>query len=247
MHSRSLYYFFGEDLVSFFQGLLTKDVSALTSSIYACMLNAQGRFFCDFFITPLQDRWLIEMDAERQDEILKKLSLYRMRSRVSWTPQKDLHVCTSDSFIEGSFQDPRHAGMGYRFYAHDFYEDPLYEKRRLCLGIPEKELVPEKSIPLEYSLDYLHAISWTKGCYIGQELTARTYYLGMVRKRVFPIMCDLKFDIIMTDKREKAGKLLSYDAPYGLAMIRLEYAEYSLFCHDCALKVLPALHEVRVE
>ncbi len=120
-------------------------------------------------------------------------------------------VATASSLDISAFNDPRHKNLGRRIYRKimdtdsDFHSkhqhlghndnDPNhidsdeYHYRRICLKIPESEhdLTYEKSIIAEFDFDNLSAIDYKKGCYIGQELTARTHYMGQVRKKIFHI------------------------------------------------------------
>jgi hypothetical protein len=107
---------------------------------------------------------------------------------------------------------------------------PTYHHHRIGLGVPESglELVPQKSIPLENGLDELNAIDWEKGCYMGQELTARTRYRGLVRKRLLPLRIEGQApapgETLMLGTTE-AGTLMSVSpmGDIGLGMIRLEH------------------------
>lgn len=225
---RIIYHFEGKDLVSFFQSLLTQDVSNLKSPVYACLLTPQGRFFCDFFITPQPCGWYIEIDKERSNEIIQTLSRYRLRSDVQWTPL-DSQLITSAEEIKGGYSDPRHVAMGYRAHSLNVIEDPSYNRRRFSLGLSESELIANKSIPLEYNLDRFNAIDWKKGCYVGQELTARTHYLGVVRKRIFSFKSIEKPTLIVTNDQKEAGKVIAFEHNIGLAMIRVDAIQEPLF------------------
>jgi hypothetical protein len=102
-----------------------------------------------------------------------------------------------------------------------------WDRHRLALGIPDgsRDLVPEKSILLEAGFDELHGVDWQKGCYIGQELTARTKYRGLIKKRLFPVRIDGPAPepgtIIYADGRD-AGEIHSSHSGRGLALLRLD-------------------------
>jgi folate-binding protein YgfZ len=105
----------------------------------------------------------------------------------------------------------------------------IYDRLRLCLGVPDgsRDMVPEKSILLESGIDELNGIDWNKGCYIGQELTARTRYRGLVRRRLMPIAIDgpmpMPGAIVTRDGRE-VGEMRSGRSGRGLALLRIEAA-----------------------
>ena len=136
--------------------------------------------------------------------------------------------------------DPRLAALGARYIGRreelradlsglGFAEADFaaYDRHRLALGIPDgsRDLVSEKSILLESGFDELHGIDWQKGCYIGQELTARTKYRGLIKKRLFPVRIDgpspSPGDLVMVDGKE-AGEIRSSRDWVGLALLRLD-------------------------
>jgi len=102
----------------------------------------------------------------------------------------------------------------------------VYDRHRLALGIPDgsRDLVPDKSILLEAGFDELNGVDWEKGCYVGQELTARTKYRGLIKKRLFPVRIDgpapASGTMVTADGRD-AGELRSSRDGQGLALLRL--------------------------
>jgi folate-binding protein YgfZ len=242
----------GEDKATFLQGLITNDITKVTptQTIYAALLTPQGRFLYDFFISEKEESYFLETDKERIEALLKKLNLYKLRSEVNLSLRPDIHVFalwgegTAENLglLEEKgythdllFIDPRLIDLGARSLGKKDFDDFIeatpgdFALHRYKLGVPEgdQDMIPEKSIPLECGLDELQAISWTKGCYMGQELTARTKYRGLVRKRFFPVKIEGKpsptGEISLNDK--VVGELRSYGRPYGLALLRLEAME----------------------
>ena len=119
----------------------------------------------------------------------------------------------------------------------------VYENLRLSLGIPDGayDMVVDKSIPLEWGMDELNAIAWTKGCYMGQELTARSRYVGQIRKRTFPIIFKVPGEYIvgeklMVDDRE-VGELRATNGTFGLAMLKLEALKSEIAISGHSIKV----------
>jgi folate-binding protein YgfZ len=163
-------------------------------------------------------------------------------------------ACRLDDGI--AFIDPRLAALGARVILPreqirrilgeagaieaDFAE---YDRLRLGLGVPDgsRDLVIDKSILLESGFDELNGVDWQKGCYIGQELTARTKYRGLIKKRLFPVRIDgptpEPCTIVTLDGRE-AGEMRSSRDGIGLALLRLEAVEKEvpLLVGDTAIK-----------
>ncbi|XP_076334453.1 iron-sulfur cluster assembly factor IBA57, mitochondrial [Tachypleus tridentatus] len=153
------------------------------------------------------------------------------------------NMCTTDNLII-SVADPRLAVLGHRLVLNagcsvtDVFpdarlsEDTEYTKLRYKLGVGEgvKDHPPGNCFPLECNLEYLHGISFHKGCYVGQELTARTYYTGVVRKRLMPVKIDADVDrskapidcIVENEQGKNVGKFRNNEERYGLALLRVE-------------------------
>lgn len=188
----------GKDALSFLQGLVTNDVSKLSegSTIYALMLTPQGRFSYDFFITKHGDSIFIDHEAEFTNEIKSKFNIYKLRSDVVIEDLSDKYQVIQCSDVqEGSYQDPRHSELGYRKYVEsldeiefgDFYDRKMHD---FIIPEPHRDMVQGRSFPMEYGMDSFNAISFDKGCYMGQENTARTKYRGTVRKKLFGCVSD---------------------------------------------------------
>ena len=149
--------------------------------------------------------------------------------------------------------DPRLAALGARavlprdalrpglaaagLMAADF---AAYDRHRLALGVPDgsRDLVPEKSLLLESGFDELNGVDWQKGCYVGQELTARTKYRGLIKRRLFPVRIDGAAPspgTILTRDGKEAGEMRSSCQDWGLALLRLETADRPLTTDGAAL------------
>lgn len=242
----------GEDKADFLQGLITNDITQVTpeKSIYACLLSPQGRFLFDLFIQEKDGAYLLEAESSRLESLLKKLSLYKLRRKVDLMIRSDLKVFAlwgedlphqlnlvdeSGFTHKDYFMDPRLTDLGARAYltaTPDGFQSATpydYDLHRLGLGVPEggRDLIPEKSILLESGMDELNAISWTKGCYMGQELTARTKFRGLVRKRILPVIIHGGIPkegdpIYLGD--QTIGEMRTHNADRGLAILRIDDA-----------------------
>lgn len=196
----------GEDRLDFLQGLISNDVNKVnaTDGIYAAFLTPQGKFLCDFFIAQENDALLLDIDAEAMPAFKKKLMMYKLRANVAIadvSAQYDVFAAFGDKTTQsGVFRDPRLEEAGYRAIlpnGQDIENAELvpfetYELMRIQLGLPDggRDMTVEKSILLENGFDELHGVDWNKGCYMGQELTARTKYRALIRKRLFPVMIE---------------------------------------------------------
>jgi folate-binding protein YgfZ len=252
----------GLDARPFLQGLVSNDVTKVTPAraIYAGLLTAQGRYLHDFFIAEQDGALLLEAERARRDDLRKRLTLYKLRSKVAIEPVDDLTVLAfwpaaalgalglpaepgAATARAGGLVlvDPRLAALGARALVPTAGLDAAldgfapatpddYDRHRLALGVPDgsRDLVAEKSLLLESGFDELGGIDWQKGCYVGQELTARTKYRGLVKKRLLPVAIEgpppAPGTPVMLGARE-AGELRSAAAGIGLALMRLEMVD----------------------
>jgi folate-binding protein YgfZ len=193
----------GGDRVAFLQGLVSNDVAmaAPGRAVFAALLTPQGRWLADFFVFSDGERLFLEGAAAQLPDLLSKLARYRLRMDVALTPAAPAlrvyvawHGAPPPLPAEALFApDPRHAQAGTRILSpvslptNASAED--WDAHRLGLGLPDgpRDLEAGKTLLLEARYDELDAISWTKGCYMGQELTARTRYRGLVKRRLVAV------------------------------------------------------------
>ena len=251
----------GLDRRPFLQGLVSNDVDKVspTAARYAAFLTAQGKYLHDFMMVEAGESIWLDMEAARLGDLKRRLSMYRLRARVSLDERSDLAVAAifgaGEAAILGLpsesgaarpfgtgvvFIDPRLASLGARAIlprenARAALADAgiaetgfdIYDRLRLSLGIPDgsRDLVLEKSILLESGFDELNGVDWQKGCYIGQELTARTRYRGLVKKRLTPVRIEGPAPppgaAVTADGRE-IGEMRSSRGGLGLALLRIE-------------------------
>lgn len=258
----------GDPAREFLQGLITNDIQRVspTCAIYAALLTPQGKFLHDFFIVQHKDRLLLDCKRDRIPDLIKRLTMYRLRSKVEITDESDTWEVgvmlagaeagaeagetqpagTAKTRFDGvSYIDPRHAGMGERTIRLVDEDDTFptdtvqleanratYDTLRISLGIPDtgKDLIADKSMPLESGFDELHGVDFEKGCYVGQEVTARMKHRHLVKKRLFPITFDAGEDLIADGSGVKcgdvdAGEVRSAVAGHGIALLRLDLVE----------------------
>ncbi|HEY8950892.1 MAG TPA: hypothetical protein VIM56_18555 [Rhizomicrobium sp.] len=226
----------GPDARTFLQGLVTNDVDALAPStpIYSALLTPQGKILFDFLVaddgsgTLLIDCW-----APARDALVKRLSLYRLRAKVEIKPRDDLAVFAAwkGKPLPGIvFDDPRLPDLGKRSIAPAEDGTGDYLAHRLSLGVPEgRDFGSDKIFALDAGLDELHGVAFDKGCYVGQELTARMKHRGTARKRMLLVESANKSSLTAgTDLRANGhsiGEVVSVYDSRGFALVRLDRLE----------------------
>ncbi len=231
----------GPDREVFLQGVVTQNVKLLREQliIYSLLLSPQGKFQYDFFIVNAGDSWLIDIDKGRAQALAQRLQLFKLHAKISIKLNPSWRVGVSSAIGQAKycFTDPRLKNLGYRLYDQTLpvTQTPvkIYENLRLSLGVPDgaHDMIIDKSIPLEWGMDELNAISWDKGCYLGQELTARSRYVGQVRKRAFPIEFTNQTSFTTGAKlysgANEVGELRTHNGKFGIALLRLEALHHS--------------------
>ncbi|KAL3106516.1 hypothetical protein niasHT_016723 [Heterodera trifolii] len=213
--SKSLLLVHGAGAKQFLQGLTTKDMDSLNNVpvVYSFLLNVRGRILADFFIYRGNnggnaEAFVLETEKSQAELLEKTLKLYRLRKQIGIEPLLDKTVLFRVDAEGGTTQkheatipenssdwmaDPRVPGFGFRAIrkienetAHDDEaSSSTYLRHRLAWGLAEgTEMVDQ--IPLNMNGDITGGISFEKGCYIGQELVARTHFTGIVRRRLMP-------------------------------------------------------------
>jgi folate-binding protein YgfZ len=253
----------GQDAATLLQGLVSNDVLKVgpERAVHAALLTPQGKYLHDFFIARHGEALLLDCEAERLDDLLRRLRMYRLRAKVTienagadfavaalFGPQAPSSLGLEAAGAGAArawgggvaFVDPRLADLGLRALlprgaaAEALASTGLpaaaaedYDALRLTLGVPDgtRDMAVEKSILLECNFDALNGVAWDKGCYVGQELTARTHYRGLVKKRLLPVRVDGPLPApgtpVMLDGRE-AGEIRSGLGDRALALLRLE-------------------------
>lgn len=234
----------GPDRIAFLQGLVTNDVNRLAAQkiLYAAILTPQGKFLADFFLVDQGDAVLMDVDKAQVDDLLKRLMLYRLRSKVT-IEQTDIGVTRGvGAAPEGALADPRHPDMGWRLYGDAQAQgDPIdWDARRVAALVPEigAELVPGESYILEQGFQRLAGVDFRKGCYVGQEVTARMHHKTELRKGLVRVRVDGPAGPgtpITTDDGKPAGTLYTRAGDLALAWLRHDRAEGALRAGDAVL------------
>ncbi|HYJ83811.1 MAG TPA: folate-binding protein [Allosphingosinicella sp.] len=190
---RALLRLSGEDVRGFLQGLVTHDLALLAPDrpLWAGLLTAQGKALFDFMLWADGEDVLVDCEAEAAGELAKRLTLYRLRRRIA--VEREPSIAVHWSFPQNPLGpslsmplDPRLPSLGHRWLAPPGAAADSWLAHRLSLGVTEgrAELGSDKTLWLECNAAELNGVSFTKGCYVGQENTARMNYRSKVNRRL---------------------------------------------------------------
>ncbi|MCU0902912.1 MAG: folate-binding protein [Tabrizicola sp.] len=225
----------GKDAISFMQGLVTNDLRPLEHGpgiVWAALLTPQGKYLADFFVvrTP-GGMLLIDIASPFAADTLRRLTLYRLRADVQVAPLP-LHVLRGlGQPPEGALPDPRHPALGWRAWSDAPGADPVIDWDRIRVEhlIPESgiELIAEDSFILEQGFERLNGVDFRKGCYVGQEVTARMKHKTELRKGLARVVVDGAAPIgteISGEDDKPAGTLFTQSGGFGIAYLRQDRA-----------------------
>jgi folate-binding protein YgfZ len=243
----------GPDTREFLQNLVTNDVRRLDEgAVYAALLTPQGKYLFDFFLVPDRADVLVDVKADRAAALAQRLGMYRLRAKVAIEPTDLAVVLGTGPAPDGAFADPRHPDLGWRAYGDAAAilagVPPLAPEalaaRRIALGVPETgiELLPDDSYILEMGFERLHGVDFRKGCYVGQEVTARMKHKAELRKGLARVRIEGDPPPPGTEIRagdKVAGTLYSTADGLGLAYLRFDRADGPLAAGAARVSVLP--------
>jgi folate-binding protein YgfZ len=238
----------GPQARDFLQGLVTNDVAgglAPGTALYTALLSPQGKILFDFFVTEGDGALLLDVARDSGDALLKKLKLYRLRAKIELELREQLGVYVNlhghpdnrplsyaDRAI--TFADPRLAALGMRSIGAraempaNLPGPRAYHEQRLALGVPEAgDFGFEKIFALDAGLEELNGVSFTKGCYIGQELTSRMKHRATSRKRILTVTADVPLPAAgpVTRGGVEIGELVASHDGGAFALVRLDRLE----------------------
>ena len=230
MGERAIYEITGKDREHFLQGLVSNDIRHLAQGpVYAALLTPQGKYLADFLLVPRDETILLDIDAAIAEATMRRLSMYKLRADVQIAPSTQKVFCGTGSAPEGAVQDPRHPALGWRLYGNESGDDGSdFDAIRVAHCIPETgiELTPETYI-LEAGFERLHGVDFRKGCYVGQEVTARMKHKTELRKGLVTVRIDGAAPVgteITADGRA-VGTLFTQSGGQAIAHLRLDRAE----------------------
>ena len=228
-HDRTVIEVAGRDRQDFLQGLITNDVRRVSQGlVYAALLTPQGKYLCDFFLFEQGDSIMLDVGASLASQLEQRLGLYRLRQSVTVGGTKIEVSRGTGEVPEGAWPDPRCSSLGWRLYGgvsrDDIGDD--WDRMRVEHCIPETgiELVPDRTFILEAGLDRLNGVDFRKGCYVGQEVTARMRHKTRLTKGLATVLVEgaaATGTTIMSGKRQ-AGILHTVAGDKAIAYLRFD-------------------------
>jgi len=229
---RSVLRITGDERVRFLQDLVSNDIAHLAQGpVYAALLSPQGKYLFDFFLIEQGNAILIDVASGRATALAQRLNMYRLRAKVD--------ISATDIVVSrglgappfGAMADPRHDALGWRLYGDTatLSDTPDWTALRVRHMIPETgiELIPDDSYILEMGFERLHGVDFRKGCYVGQEVTARMKHKTTLRKGLarVTISGEAPTNSEITARGKVIGKVLTRAGNEALAYVRFDQAK----------------------
>lgn len=233
----------GGDRFSFLQGLVSNDVNhAKENLIYAAFLTPQGKYLADFFIFQRDNALILDVSAELAGPFIQRLSMYKLRADVTLQPLDMPLTRGVDAMPNGAFADPRHSSMGWRLYGEDMAEADIdWDHLRVEACIPESgiELIPNETYILEAGFERLNGVDFRKGCYVGQEVTARMKHKTQLRKGLVKagITQPIPVGTPITSDENPIGMLYTQSGKHAIAYLRFDKATGVLKAGDALISM----------
>ena len=235
----------GQDSVPFIQNLITNDINKCKENhfVYSCLLTPQGKFFADFFIFKNKEKYFFEVNDIFYENFLNKLNMYKLRSNINIEEIKLFYsfIIFGELEINNHYEilnfDPRNNNIGKKLIQYD----PLIKFNEKIIEIDEKkyheiliknkvpyspfDLQENKSLLLENNFDNINAISWNKGCFVGQEITARMKYRALLKKQLYAlelIAGKINIGDKIIEKGVVLGEVISKANQYIFCILKIE-------------------------
>ncbi|WP_424933633.1 YgfZ/GcvT domain-containing protein [Amaricoccus macauensis] len=244
----------GADAEKFLENLVTNRIAGMAEGacVYTALLSPKGKYLFDFFVIRRNGEFLIDVKAERAQALAQRLAMYRLRADVT-IGSTDLQVVQGlGEAPEGSVADPRSAALGWRAWVGDGrafldgiagLEPDMWTAHRIAHGVPETgaELVADDAYILEMGFERLNGVDFRKGCYVGQEITARMKHKTELRKGLVRVQVEgqaPECGTAISVGGKEAGVLYSTFGGEGLAHLRFDRMENPMKAGDCVIRVI---------
>lgn len=247
----------GQDRKDFLQGLITNDIGEISENrgLYAALHTAQGKYLHDFFLTEIDETLYLDCERDRLPDLFRRLMMYKLRAKVEITDCSAKYAVYAVPVNPGpnfmSYPDPRHPEMGYRMIHPVLDETPpsenanAYDILRLTLGLPDgsRDFDVDKTLILEGNLEDLNGVDFAKGCYVGQEVTARMKHRTSLKKRLLPVIVDgtlpARGTEIFDQKGKKVGDIRSRHGNRAIGYFRLAHMTFGETYHCGEAQITP--------
>lgn len=233
---RALIAAMGADALDLLQRLTSNDLSGIDlfgdeegEARYTLLLTPQGKYLHDFFVVQMEGNLYLDAPAAQAEALIATLRRYNLRGDASFELLSERYAMSSPVQVDAllAFQDPRHEGLGWRLWqAGEAKSDDssAYLKRRIELSVvePAEDMIAGESLPMEFSLDMQNAISFEKGCYTGQEMTARMRHRDLTKHRVVSV--ELPYDATagqpVMEGDKQIGRVIAAAGRHALLQMR---------------------------
>lgn len=235
----------GNDAKGFLQGLVTNNVDRLSDGlVYTALLTPQGKYLADFFMVPDASGILIDVAEPLADMLKSRLSMYKLRADVT-IEEKEIYVHRGLAEAPAdAYADPRHESLGWRAYRPAPQEPSSvdWDAVRVAALVPETgiELTPESYI-LEMGFERLNGVDFRKGCYVGQEVTARMKHKTTLQKGLAQVTIQgaAESGSEITSNGKSVGQLLTRSGNSGIAYLRFNRAKGEMAAGDAMVTYSP--------
>lgn len=238
----------GKDALPFLQGLVSNDVLPLAKGpglVWTALLTAQGKYLADFFVVNTGTGLVLDLPETLADAALQRLSMYRLRADVRFAASPLRLGRGLGPGPEGALADPRHPALGWRHYAPAPQDQAVdWDAIRVAHVIPESgiELQPNESYILEAGFEALHGVDFRKGCYVGQEVTARMKHKTDLRKGLLRVRISAPVPVgtpILTADGKEAGTIFTQSGGRAIAYLRHDRAQAAMTCGPAQVEAEP--------
>ena len=220
----------GADALPFLQGLTSNDVLPLAKAdgiVWTALLSPQGKYLADFFVIRTQDEVYLDIKSSLAEATLRRLMMYRLRADVQMNPTEIAVVRGLKDIPTAAFADPRHPALGWRAYGAKGGAARIdWDAIRVSYCIPETgiELIPDDSYPLETGFERLHGVDFRKGCYVGQEVTARMKHKTDLRKGLLRVRISGSAPVgtVILAGDKPSGTLFTQSQGHAIAYLRFD-------------------------
>ncbi len=251
---RSLLSLQGKDKKHFLQTLISNDIDKVSPStpLFTLLLTPQGKLLFDFIIWQHNDEYLIDCEKSHSQDLIKKLNFYKLRAEVTITLTPHSPYAIWGTLPKHDLpQDPRNSELGIRALQHihtafcslesDNLENYHLHLIKNCIPQGQDTMPPDSTFPLDYGLHECNGIDFQKGCFIGQEVTSRSYRRGKRHKKLYTIKSEkpLTRNTKITSEGEKKqiGDIRNTSQKYALALLRQDSINLSLIADNIKLQL----------